>query len=318
MKLIIQIPCFNEENYLPIILSELPRKIEGIKKIEWLIIDDGSEDNTIKIAERNGVDHIIRHNKNKGLANAFKSGIEACINFGADIIVNTDADNQYPSKYIKELVRPIIEGKTDIVIGDRKTDQIAHFSFTKKLLQKFGSWVVRKVSGTDIPDAPSGFRAYSREAAMRLNILSDYTYTIETIIQAGKKNLKMMHVSIKTNPDLRESRLLKNIFHYVFRSATTIFKIFLLYEPLKFFSIVSLPFILLGISLWIRFLVLMSLFGAIRGAYIQSVVVGGIVILIGVFLWCLGLIAESLAKNRILIEEQLYLLKKNSSITSIK
>tara|TARA_Y100001970_G_scaffold281852_1_gene393506 strand:- start:44662 stop:45603 length:942 start_codon:yes stop_codon:yes gene_type:complete len=311
MKLIIQIPCYNEEKYLPIILSELPKKLNGVDNIEWLIIDDGSEDDTIKIAKKNGVDHIVKHNKNKGLASAFKSGLQESINLGADIIVNTDADNQYPSKYIKELIAPIVEGKTDIVIGDRETDQIAHFSYTKKLLQKFGSWVVRKISKTDIPDAPSGFRAYSREAALQLNILSDYTYTIETIIQAGKKNLKMSHIPIKTNPDLRESRLLKNIFHYVFRSAKTMFKIFLLYEPLKFFSILSLPFILFGFSFWVRFLVLISIFGDLRGAYIQSVIVGGISILIGIFLWCLGLIGESLAKNRMLLEEQLYLYKKN-------
>lgn len=192
------------------------------------------------------------------------------------------------------------------MISDRETDKIKHFSFIKRLLQKIGSWAVRKVSGTDIPDAPSGFRAYSKEAAMRLNILTDYTYTLETIIQAGKKNLNMMHIPIQTNTVDRPSRLLKSNWNYVFRSAVTIFKLFVLYEPLKFFSFLSFPFILIGSGLWIRFLILVALEGELRGAYIQSVIVGGVGILVGVFLWCLGLIGELLAKNRQLLEEQLY------------
>ena len=313
MKLIIQIPCLNEEEYLPITLSELPREIDGIDTVEWMVIDDGSTDKTVEIARKHGADHIVQHHQHKGLAAAFKTGIEACVNFGADIIVNTDADNQYPAKYIADLVSSIIKGKTDIVIGDRETDKIQHFSLTKRILQKIGSWAVRKVSGTDIPDAPSGFRAYSKEAAMRLNILSDYTYTLETIIQAGKKNLNMMHITIQTNPTNRPSRLLKSNWNYVLRSAGTIFKLFVLYEPQKFFFFLSFPFILIGSGLWIRFLILRILEEGMRGEYIQSVIVGGVCLLIGVFICCLGLIGEFLAKNRQLLEEQIYLQKQRIS-----
>ena len=312
MKLIIQIPCLNEEKFLPVTLSELPREIDGIDTVEWLIIDDGSTDNTVTIAKKYGVDHIVQHNKNKGLAAAFKTGIETCISLGADIIVNTDADNQYPGKFVLDLINPIKNGKADIVIGNRETSKIKHFSLTKKILQKVGSWAVRKVSNTDIPDAPSGFRAYSIEAAMRLNIFSNYTYTLETIIQAGKKDISMMHIPIKTNSINRPSRLLKSNFNYVMRSAYTIFKIFVLYEPLKFFSTLSMPFIIIGTGFWIRFLLLTWMGLSERGAYIQSVLVGGVLLLIGVFMWCLGLIGDLLAKNRLLLEEQLYYERKAS------
>jgi hypothetical protein len=226
--------------------------------------------------------------------------------------VNTDADNQYPGKYISDLINPIINKKADIVIGDRETAKIKHFSFLKKVLQKFGSWTVRKVSGTDIPDAPSGFRSYSKEAALRLNILTEYTYTLETIIQGGKKNLIMTHVPIQTNYVGRPSRLLKSNFDYVMRSAGTIFKLFILYEPLKFFSLCSLPFFMLGGGLWIRFVILIILEGQLRGAYLQSVIVGGVSILIGVLFWFIGLIGYILSKNRELIEEQLYYQKKSN------
>ena len=312
MKLIIQIPCLNEEKFLPVTLSELPREIDGIDTVEWLIIDDGSTDNTVTIAKKYGVDHIVKHNKNKGLAAAFKTGIETCINLGADIIVNTDADNQYPGKFILDLINPIKNGNADIVIGNRETSKIKHFSLTKKILQKVGSWAVRKVSNTDIPDAPSGFRAYSIEAAMRLNIFSNYTYTLETIIQAGKKDISMMHIPIKTNSINRPSRLLKSNLNYVMRSAYTIFKIFVLYEPLKFFSTLSMPFIIVGAGFWIRFLLLIWMGLSSRGAYIQSILVGGVLLLIGVFIWCLGLIGDLLAKNRLLLEEQLYYERKAS------
>jgi len=312
MKLIIQIPCLNEEKFLPVTLSELPREIDGIDTVEWLIIDDGSTDKTVSIAKKYGVDHIVKHNKNKGLAAAFKTGIETCINLGADIIVNTDADNQYPGKFILDLINPIKNGNADIVIGNRETSKIKHFSLTKKILQKVGSWAVRKVSNTDIPDAPSGFRAYSIEAAMRLNIFSNYTYTLETIIQAGKKDISMMHIPIKTNSINRPSRLLKSNLNYVMRSAYTIFKIFVLYEPLKFFSTLSMPFIIVGAGFWIRFLLLIWMGLSSRGAYIQSILVGGVLLLIGVFIWCLGLIGDLLAKNRLLLEEQLYYERKAS------
>jgi len=310
-KLIIQIPCLNEEKDLPIALSELPRNIEGIDKIEWLIIDDGSTDNTVNVAKKNGVDHIVQHTKNKGLAEAFKTGMNASLSLGADIVVNTDADNQYPGKYIRDLVYPILSKEADIVIGDRETDKIQHFSLTKKILQKLGSWVVRKVSGTSIPDAPSGFRAYSKEAIIKLNILTKYTYTLETIIQAGKKNIDMIHVPIQTNYVKRPSRLLKGNFSYVMKSSSTIFQLFVFYQPLKFFILLSSPFLLFGIILWARYLILNIIEDASRGAYIQSVIVGGIGILIGVFILCLGVIGDLLAKNRQLLEEQIFLQKKS-------
>ncbi len=317
MKLIIQIPCFDEEEYLPTTLAELPRKIEGIDVVEWLVIDDGSIDKTVEVAHNYGVDHIIQHRKNKGLAKAFKSGIDACISLGADIIVNTDADNQYPARYITDLVRPILMGEGDIVIGDRQTDKIHHFSFTKKILLKIGSWVVRKVSGTEIPDAPSGFRAYSRKAALRLNITTDYTYTLETIIQAGKKNLDSVHIPIETNPVYRESRLIRSNWSYVFRSFITIFHLFILYEPLRFFSFLAFPFIVFGATLWLRFLILLIAEQSLRGAYLQSVIVGGIGLLVGTLLWCLGLLGHLLTKNRYLLEEQTYLLKKKSDLSNV-
>lgn len=209
MKVIIQIPCLNEEDTLPLTVAELPRHIDGVDVVEWLVIDDGSTDNTVCAARECGVDHVVSHTTNKGLARAFQTGLNACLGRGADIIVNTDADNQYPARYIPQLIEPILRGYADIVIGDRQTGTIEHFSGTKKVLQAAGTTVVRHVAGTEAKDAPSGFRAFSREAAMRLNVLSGYTYTLETIIQAGNKNLTVAHIPIKTNPDLRRSRLVR-------------------------------------------------------------------------------------------------------------
>ncbi len=309
MKLIIQIPCYNEAETLPVTLSHLPKHIDGIDIIEVLVIDDGSVDETARVAREHGVQHIVQHTTNKGLAAAFRTGLDTALGRGADIIVNTDADNQYPGESIPALVAPLLRQDADIVIGDRQTDTIPHFSSWKKRLQKAGSWVVRVVSGTEVPDAPSGFRAMTREAALRTTILTDYSYTLETIIQAGKKNLFITSIPIKTNPDLRESRLLKSNFDYVLRSARTILKLFLLYEPLRSFLYLSLPFFLVGSGLWVRYLILLIAGNTARGSNIQSVVVGSVAIITGVVLVAIGLLGDVLASNRQLNEENLYLLR---------
>ncbi|RMG75950.1 MAG: glycosyltransferase family 2 protein [Chloroflexi bacterium] len=310
MKLIIQIPCLNEEHTLPLTLAELPRDIEGIDTIEYLIIDDGSTDNTIAVAREHGVQHIVRHTVNKGLAAAFQSGLNACLQLGADIIVNTDADNQYPGQYIADLVKPILEKRADIVIADRQTDTIEHFSPIKKRLQKLGSAVVRGVSKTDVPDAPSGFRAWSREAALRINVITGYTYTLETIIQAGNKNLTIVSIPVHTNPKLRESRLIRSIPQYVIRSALTIMRLFMLYQPLKTFTYLSIPFFAGGIFLWIRYVVLALTTDLTRGAHVQSVVVGAALLIIGFIVFLIGLLGDLIAINRRLHEETLYYVKK--------
>jgi glycosyltransferase involved in cell wall biosynthesis len=254
MKLIIQIPCYNEEETLPVTLSELPRELEAFDMVEWLIIDDGSTDRTVEVAKAHGVDHVISFTHNKGLAAAFMAGLEACLHFGADVIVNTDADNQYCASDIPCLVRPVLEGRADIVVGARPIQGIGHFSFWKKLLQKLGSWVVRFASGTDVPDAPSGFRAMSREAAMRLNVFSAYSYSLETIIQSGQKNLAVASVPVRVNADLRPSRLMKGIFSYIKKSTMTIVRIFIVYQPFRFFMAVGAATFLMGFLLGLRFL----------------------------------------------------------------
>ena len=309
MKLIIQIPCFNEEVTLPQTFAELPREIPGVDCVEWLVIDDGSTDHTVEVARNLGAEHIVRHSGNKGLGMAFQTGLTACLQLGADIIVNTDGDNQYPGSQIPDLIAPILAGEADFVIGDRQTNSIEHFSWVKKLLQRLGSATVRYVSGTSVPDAASGFRALSREAALRINVFTGYTYTVETIIQAGKKNLTVRHIPMKTNPKLRDSRLIRSNWQYVLRSAGTILRIFLLYEPFRIFTYLSLPFFLAGTILWLRFLLLMLLFELERGAYIQSVVVGSVFLLIGFLIFLLGLLADIAATSRRLQEETLYYLK---------
>lgn len=310
MKLIIQIPCFNEEATLPETLAALPDEIEGVDEIEVLVVDDGSSDRTAQVARELGVQHIVSHPTNLGLAAAFKSGLDACLQLGAEIIVNTDADNQYPGGAIPALVRPVLEGKADMVIGDRQPERIEHFSRTKKALQKLGSAVVRYVSGTSVPDAPSGFRAISAEAAMRLNILTGYSYTLETIIQAGKKNLTVVHIPIKTNAQQRPSRLVKSNLDYVLRSAGTILQLFLLYEPLRTFSYISALFLVAGLAPWVRFLILMLMGETARGSNIQSITVGAVLIILSVLIFSIGLVGKLLAINRQLHEETLYRLKK--------
>ena len=235
MKLIIQIPCYNEAKTLAITLSSLPRKVEGFSQVEWLIINDGSKDKTVEVAKTNGADHIISFTKRQGLARGFIAGLDACIKLGADVIVNTDADNQYNADDIPKLVKPIMEKKADITIGARSISEIKHFSFIKKRLQKMGSWAVRKFSKSEIPDAPCGFRAFSRDSAMKMNVFNDYTYTLETIIQAGQKNMAITSVPIRVNEELRPSKLIKNIFTYIKKSITTIIRIHIIYRPFRFF-----------------------------------------------------------------------------------
>ena len=299
MKLIIQIPCYNEEATLGLTLSELPRQVPGIDTVEWLIINDGSLDRTVEVAKACGVDHIVNFDHNQGLAKGFMAGIEACLKAGADIIVNTDADNQYCAADIPKLIEPILQGQAEIVIGARPIQQIKHFSPAKKFLQKLGSWVVRIASKTNIPDAPSGFRAISRNAALQLNVFSQYTYTLEMIIQAGQKNIAIASVPIRTNDFLRPSRLVKSIRAYIQRSILTIIRIFMTYQPLQFFIVLGTVPFGLGLILCVRWLVV---FDPDRSRA-PSLIVAAILILIGFQLWMFGLIADLMAVNRKLLED---------------
>lgn len=310
MKLLVQIPCLNEEETLPAALATIPRTIPGIDEIEILVIDDGSTDRTIEVARQHGVHHVVRHVGNKGLAEAFRSGVDACLHLGADIIVNTDGDNQYPQEAIPELVAPILAHRADIVIGDRQTDTIEHFSPSKKALQKFGSWVVRKGSGTNVPDAPSGFRAYSREAALRLNIVTKHSYTLETIIQAGKKNLVIESIPVRTNLVTRPSRLMRGTYDYIKKQGATIVRIYAMYEPLKFFVLAGASLCALGALLLLRYLFFRITGGATGTRYVQSVIVGSILLTIGILIALIGLVADLIANVRRLQEDTLYLVKK--------
>lgn len=308
MKLIIQIPCYNEAETLEIALNELPKHIDGIDTIEYLIINDGSKDNTVEVAKKWGVNYVVNFKRNKGLAKGFMAGLDACLRNGADIIVNTDADNQYCGEDIEKLVRPIIEGKTDIVIGERPIDQTEHFSPLKKKLQHFGSWVVRKASNTDIPDAPSGFRAYSREAAMRLNVHNEYTYTLETIVQAGRTKIAMTSVPIRTNAELRPSRLFSSMFGYVKRSMVTIIRAFMMYKPLTFFAGVGGVIFALGAALGIRFLV--YYFTGNGNGHVQSLILASTLLLLGFQTFIVGLLADIISANRKIAEDTQYRVKK--------
>jgi glycosyltransferase involved in cell wall biosynthesis len=308
MKLIIQIPCFNEAETLPLTISDLPRQVPGFDEVEILVIDDGSTDNTFKIAKELGVHHVHRLQQNRGLAHAFALGLETALKLGADVIVNTDGDNQYRGEYIKDLVHPILQGEAEMVIGDRQIDKISHFSPAKKMLQKIGSWVVRWASGTNIPDATSGFRALSRAAALHLVIFSSYTYTLETIIQAGKKGLSVTSVPVLTNTMLRESRLIYSIPRYVLRSAGTILRIFLMYEPLRVFLTLGIFPIIAGSLLLIRFGYFFITAGG--GGHIQSLIIASILIVLGLLIFLLGMLADLIARNRHLTEEMNYRLKR--------
>ena len=301
MKLIIQIPCYNEAETLEIALNDLPKKIDGIDEIEILIINDGSKDNTVEVAKNWGVNYVVNFKKNKGLAKGFMAGIDACLKNGADIIVNTDADNQYCADDIETIIRPILNGEADIVIGERPIDQTAHFSWLKKKLQHFGSWVVRKASNTGIPDAPSGFRAYSREAAMQLNVVNEYTYTLEQIVQAGRTKIPIMSVPIRTNAELRPSRLFHSMFGYVKKSMITIVRAYIMYKPLRFFSVMSIfPFVG-GFALGVRYIVLIIM-GNAEG-HIQSLLLCSLLIMISIMILVLGLMADVIAANRKISQE---------------
>ncbi len=309
MKLIIQIPCLNEAETLPATLEGLPTHIPGISCIETLVIDDGSTDGTAEVAARLGVDHIVRHPRNLGLARAFQTGIDTCLRLGADIIVNTDGDNQYPAGSIATLVTPILRAEADIVIADRQISTIPHFSPVKKALQSLGSWMIRNISGADVPDAPSGFRAYSREAALRLNILTDYSYTLETIIQAGKHGLTMVSVPIETNPPTRPSRLQRNMWHFIKRQAGTIVRLYAFYEPLRTFTYIAAPFILAGLGLWLRFF-LNFLLSQNPDRFVQSLTIGTGLLLVGVLIFLFGVQADISSRHRRLTQEVLYRLRK--------
>lgn len=300
MKLIIQIPCLNESETLAIALADLPREVEGFDTVEWLIIDDGSTDNTAEVARRNGVHHVVRHPVNRGLAVGFMSGLEACLKLGADVIVNTDADNQYCGADIPKLTAPVLAHEADIVIGARPIDETEHFSWIKKKLQRLGSWAVRVASQTDVADAPSGFRAISREAAMRLNVFSAYTYTLETIIQAGQSNLRILSVPIRTNGDLRPSRLVKSISSYVHRSLVTILRVFVIYKPLKFFALFGVVFTLAGLAAGGRFL--WFLLNDNGTGHIQSVIFCALCLISGLLMFMMGVIGDLIATNRKLLE----------------
>lgn len=308
MKVVIQIPCYNEEKALPVTLDALPRSLPGVDEVKWLIIDDGSTDQTAEVALAHGVDHIVSFTKNQGLAKAFMAGLEASLGAGADIIVNTDADNQYCANDIPKLIEPILSGKADIVVGSRPVAEIEHFSPIKKILQKLGSWVVRVASRTDIPDAPSGFRAISRDAAMRLNVFNEYTYTLETIIQSGQKGMAITSVPIRTNKDLRPSRLVKSISSYISQSILTIIRIFMTYRPLRFFAIPGVISFSLGMLISLRFLYF-YLTGNGSG-HIQSIVLAALLLGIGFFLCVVGLIADLIAVNRKLMEKLDWRLQK--------
>ncbi len=301
MKLIIQIPCYNEEQTLAITLAELPRQVPGADSVEWLIVDDGSTDGTVAVARAHGADHVVRHPVNLGLARAFMTGLTACLDRGADIIVNTDADNQYHAGDIPKLIAPILAGRAAITIGARPIDTIPHFSPVKKVLQRVGSWVVRRFSGLQVEDAPSGFRGYSRDAALRMNVFNRYTYTLETIIQAGQSGIAVESVPVRVNAELRPSRLVRSIPSYIGRSLGTILRIFVTYRPLRTFAAIGSAFLAIGVAIGVRFL---AYYATGRGSgHIQSLILAAIVSVTGFQLLVLGVVADIISVNRRLLED---------------
>ncbi len=309
LKLIIQIPCYNEEKTLPITLKCLPEKLENINKIEYLVINDGSKDNTLKVAANNGVHHIVRLPRHYGLAYAFMKGIEACLRNNADIIVNVDADNQYCADDIPKLIKPILNKDADMVIGCRPINRIRNFSFLKKKLEVLGSWAIKILSGADIKDAPSGFRAISREAALKINVFSNYTYTLETIIQASQTGLKIASVPVRVNKELRPSRLVENVLSYIYKSLITIIRIFITYKPLRFFISIGSIFFLGGFFIGIRFLYFFFTDGA--AGHIQSLILAAILLIISFLFLILGLIGDLLSINRRLLEDIQFKIRSN-------
>ena len=308
MKLIVQIPCFNEEQTLAQTVADIPRQIEGIDDIEFLVIDDGSTDRTLEVAREIGVDHIVRNKVNMGLARSFRNGLEACLHAGADVIVNTDGDNQYAGADIPRLVQPILEGQADIVIGDRQTAKIAHFSRGKKFMQWFGSGIVRKLAGIWVPDAVSGFRAFSRDAAIRTNIVSPFSYTIETVIQAGKKDMAVVSVPVSTNPKTRESRLFKSIPTFIQRQLSTIVRMYAMYQPLRVFFYIGTFLTIFGLIPIARFLYFYFSDGG--AGHVQSLVLGGVLLLMGFVAYLAGLVADLISFNRQLLELTLEKVKR--------
>ena len=308
MKLIIQIPCFNEAETLEVTLNDLPKHIDGIDGIEYLIIDDGSHDNTAEVAKKWGVHYVVRFRRSKGLAKGFMAGLDACLKNGADIIVNTDADNQYCGADIETLVRPILDKKAHIVIGERPIDDTEHFTPLKKKLQHFGSWVVRKASKTTIPDAPSGFRAYSREAAMRINVINDYTYTLETIVQSGREKMAVMSVPIRTNPELRESRLFHSMWGYIKKSMLTIVRTYLMYRPLYFFFMLGSILALVGVGFFVRYFVFFC--SGEGGGHLQSLILASTLLIVGFQTIVVGLLGDVISANRKILQDVQYHVRK--------
>jgi glycosyltransferase involved in cell wall biosynthesis len=301
MKLIIQIPCLDEEQTLPATIADLPRELPGIDEIELLVIDDGSTDRTVEVARECGVEHIVRLTNNKGLAAAFQAGLDACLKLGADIVVNTDADNQYRGADVAKLVAPVVAGEADMVVGDRRVSEIDHFSGSKKSLQRFGSWVVRRLSGTEVTDATSGFRAYNREAALQLLVVDNFTYTLESLIQAGKMLVAVDEVDVATNPKTRESRLFGSTGSYVRRNAPAILRIYARYEPLRVFASAGLVVLLLAFAAWMPFL-LDWIFNGDSDGHVQSLILGAVLFIAAMQLFALGVIGDLLAGQRVMTQ----------------
>jgi len=308
VKLFIQIPCLNEETTLPLVLESMPKHIDGIDEIEILVIDDGSSDRTVEVAKSYGVKHFVRHTRNMGLARSFHDGVDYALRHGADILVNTDGDNQYPQAMIPELVKPVLDGQAEIVVADRQTATIAHFSPFKKLMQRIGSWVVNKAAGTDLPDAASGFRAYSKYSLIKLNVVTQFSYCMETIIQAGNKRLAITSIPIETNAKTRESRLFKNIWQHMWQSGLAILRAYLMFKPYAIFASIGAIFGVAGLIPFIRYLFLLG--DGARGGHIQSLLVGVTLLLAAVMSLVIGIVADLTRINRILQEDQLELAKR--------
>lgn len=315
MNLIIQIPCYNEAQTLEQTLCDIPHSIPGISKISILVLDDGSTDGTAEVALACGADYVVRNRRNQGLARTFMTGLNAAVALGADIIVNTDADHQYPGRYIPDLVAPILAGTADIVIGDRQPATNIHFSPFKRVLERLGSWVIRGLSQTDAPDAPSGFRAYSRYAALRMHVFNEYSYTLESLIQVGRERIALAHLPIQTNPSLRPSRLHKGIFSFILRQSGTIVRSYVLYQPLKSFTLLGLPFLLAGAFLIARFLLYYFTGHTGIARYIQSVSIGGTLSIFGLLLIFMGLLGDAIRADRRILEEILVRLREQSHVT---
>jgi len=309
-KLIIQIPCLNEATTLPATLADLPHTVPGVDVVEWLVIDDGSRDGTAAVARAHGVHHVVRFRRHKGLAAAFTAGIDACLKAGADYIVNTDADNQYAAQDIARLVAPLIAGEADIVIGDRNIRILASMSWQKKLLQRLGSWVVRRVSNTQVPDTTSGFRAYTREAALRMTVVSEFSYTLESIIQAGKKRMAVAHVEIGTNPNTRPSRLFSSVYGYIKQSAATIVRTYTMYEPLKVFSYIGGTIFAVGVAISLRYLYFLLKGDTFGDRHLQSLILSAVLMIVGFQVILIGLVADAISGTRKLLEDLLYRVRK--------